>query len=224
MQKIVIFGTGQTADIIYQYFKHQGLFEIVAFTADVEFLDKVTLFDLPVIAFDKVRETYPPDQYKMFVAIGYADLNSLRAEKYAQAKQAGYQLVSYVDKNATIMADTEIGDNCCVMGHHSLQPYAKVGNNSFIWGGAVIAHHSTVGDHCWITSHVSIAGNTSIGDYCFIGMNASIGHMITVGEKCLIGAGALITKSVEDKGVYIVAETEKFGLDSTRFLKLSNMR
>lgn len=224
MQKIVIFGTGQTAEIIYQYFKRDTSLQVVAFTVDSEFLDKDTMFDLPVVAFESVSEKYPADEYKMFVAMGYTDLNSLRAEKYQHAKDKGYELVSYIDKDSGLSPDTPVGDNCCIMEHQSIQPYATIGNNVFIWGSAVIAHHSSIGDHCWVTSGVTIAGSTSVGAYCFIGVNATIGHMLSIGEKCLIGAGALITKSADDTAVYIAAETEKFPVDSTRFLKLTNMR
>lgn len=224
MEKIVIFGTGQTAEIIYQYFKRDDAFNVVAFTGEQQFLDKKTMFDLPVVSFENIQEQYPPSQYKMFIAIGYANLNSVRAEKYYAAKDKGYELVSYIDKKSGLSPDIPVGDNCCIMENQTIQPYAEIGNNVFVWGGALIAHHARIGDHCWITSEVSIAGNTTIGPYCFIGINATIGHMISIGEKCLIGAGALITKSADDKGVYITPETERFAIDSERFLKLSNMR
>ncbi len=223
MEKIIIFGTGQTAEIVYKYFEKDKSFEVVAFTADRDFIKKERIFDLPVVPFDTILNKYPINEYKMFVAIGYKNLNKLRAEKYNEAKNKGYQLVNYIDKDSGINPDIVIGDNCLVLENQSIQPFSEIGSNVFVWGSVVIAHHSTIANHCWITSGVSIAGNTKIGDFCFIGINATIGHMVQIGRKCFIGAGAIITKSAEDNSVFIEKETEKFALDSSRFIKLTKM-
>ncbi len=36
-KKLVIYGIGETADIAYEYFKHDSDYEVVAFTVDNEF-------------------------------------------------------------------------------------------------------------------------------------------------------------------------------------------
>ncbi len=223
MSKIVIFGEGKIADEAYFYLTNDSPHDIVAFTADKNYITRRKLFDLPVIAFEEVEKKYPPDHFKMFVALGYQHLNKLRARKYHEAKDKGYELISYVNSRASNFGDVEIGDNCFILENAVIQPCSKIGNNVFIWSGNHIGHHATVGDHCYICGQVIISGHTTIEPYCFIGVNATIGHEVTIGTESLIGAGTLVTKNTPPKSVYIIRDTPKYRLDSTSFLKLTKM-
>lgn len=224
MSKVIVFGTGQTAEIAYHYLKHDSTYDVVAFTADKEYIKDKTFMKLPLIPFDKISKVYSPTQYKMFVALSYKNLNRLRADKYMQAKKKGYELVSYISSQSGIIGKIKTGDNCFILENQVIQPFSNIGNNVFIWGGVLIGHHSKIGDHTWITSETSIGGNTVIGPYCFIGMNATIGHMKLIGKNCFIGANTLITKDVPDNSVFIEKETKPYFLDSKKFLKITKMK
>ena len=179
---------------------------------------------MPVIEFEEIEKKYPPEEFKMFVAMSYSNLNKLRAKKYKEAKQKNYELVSYISSKAGIVGKLDIGENCLILENQLIQPYAKIGNNVFVWSGVLIGHHCTISDHCWLTSDASIGGNSSIGSYSFLGLNCTIGHMIKIGSNCLIGAGAQVTKDTIDKSVFISKDTDLFGLDSERFMKISKLR
>lgn len=224
MSRIVIFGAGKIADEAYYYFSNDSEHEVTAFTVDREFVEENHKLGLPVVAFEEILDIYPPDRYKMFVALGYQNLNRLRAEKYTACKQKGYELVSYVCSQAANFGNVEIGDNCFVLENAVIQPCSKIGNNVFIWSGNHIGHHATVKDHCYLAGQVIIGGNTVVEPYCFIGINSTIGHQISVGEGSFIGAGVLVTKNIKAKSVYIAQDTPKFKLDSASFMKLTKLR
>ena len=224
MSKVVIFGEGKIADVVYFYLTNDSPHEIVAFTADRDYISKDKLFGLPVIPFEEIESKFPPDEYKMFIALGYQNLNRLRATKYFEAKKKGYELISYICSKATNFGDVEVGDNCLILENNAIQPMSKIGSNVTLWSGNHIGHHSTIGDHCYISGQVVIGGSTTIGPYCFIGVNATIGHEITIGEKNLIGAGVLVTKNTESNSVFISQDTPKYRLDSSSFLKLTKLK
>ncbi len=224
MSKLVVFGTGQTSDIVSYYLERDSEHEIVAYTVDREHLYKDLHNGKPVIPFEQVQDRYSPSEYRMFVAVGYSNLNKLRAEKYQAAKDKGYSFITYIHSRADVMDASQIGDNCFILEHQSIQAFSTIGNNCFIWSGVLIAHHCTVKDHCWITSEASIAGNSTIGERCFIGINATIGHMIAIGDDCLVGAGALVTKSIGNGSVLISKSTELYKLNSEQFLRITKMR
>lgn len=224
MSKIVVFGAGKIADQAYFYLTNDSPHDVVAFTVDESYITKKELSGLPVVPFEGIEDKYPPHEFKMFVAIGYQNLNRLRATKYREAKDKGYELISYISSRASNFGNVEIGDNCFVLENAVIQPCSKIGNNVFIWSGNHIGHHAKVGDHCYISGQAIISGNTTIGPYCFIGVNATIGHEITIGRECLIGAGSLVTKNVDAKSVYITQDTPKYRLDSSSFLKLTKSR
>jgi sugar O-acyltransferase (sialic acid O-acetyltransferase NeuD family) len=224
MSKVVIFGAGKIADEAYFYLTNDSPHEVVAFTVDREHLNPSQKLGLPVVAFEDVVHTHPPRDFKMFVAVGYQDLNKFRARKYEEAKAKGYELISYVSSRASNFGNVSIGDNCFVLEFVTIQPCSQVGNNVFLWSGNHVGHHASVGDHCYIAGQVVISGSTKIEPYCFVGVSATLGHEITIGRESFIGAGSLITKNVEPGSVYITPDTPKFRLDSASFLRLTKMK
>jgi len=223
MANVVIFGTGQIAQIAHSYLTTDSPHKISAFTIDGQFIKESELFGLPIVPFEKIETFYPPDKFEMFIATAYQNLNRFRAAKYNEAKSKKYKLISYISSKNSIFGNVEIGENCFILENQTIQPYSEIGNNVTIWSGNLIGHHSRIGDHCWITSEVSISGNTIIEPYCFIGVNATIGHSIAIGRETFIGAGCLITKSTKEKSVYIETDTKPYFLDSTGFLKIAKM-
>lgn len=224
MSKVVIFGAGKIADVVYFCLTNDSTYEIVAFTVDDAYLTKREMFGRPVVPFEEVQNKYPPDDYKMFIAVGYQNLNELRAQKYEESKAKGYELISYVSSRASNYGRVEVGDNCLVLENTVIQPCSKVANNVVLWNGNHLGHHAKIEDHCFIAGHVIVGGTTTIEPYCFIGINTTIGHEITVGRESFIGAGALITKHVAPKSVYIAQDTPKYRLNSAAFLRLTKMK
>ena len=211
--KVVIFGTASFAELVHAYLSRDGGYEVVAFTAHRDKIDRDRFCDLPVVAFEDLPARYPPATHQMFVAVGYKKVNQLRADVYAAAKAKGYTLLTYVSPRCTNLA-ASIGDNCFVFEDNTLQPFVTIGNNVILWSGNHIGHHSTIGDHCYITSHVVISGHCRIGPYCFLGVNATVRDSITIAERCVIGAGALIMKDTKAKEVYLGERTRAFSKSS----------
>jgi sugar O-acyltransferase (sialic acid O-acetyltransferase NeuD family) len=222
MIKVVVFGAGKIAEVFHGLLADDETHSVAGFTCDREFLSESTS-GLPVVAFDEVESRFPPAEYAMFVAIGYHGLNSIRAERCRQARTKGYRLISWISPRAHVPKGCTIGANCIVMDGASLQPYACLGDNVFVWDGAVVGHHARVGDHCWIASNCTISSTAAIEPLCFFGVNAAIGHGVTIGARSIIGAGTVITRSTAPDGVYIAPDTERFRLDSGRFMKIARL-
>lgn len=225
MKKLVIFGIGKIGQVAHHHFLTDSDYKIAGFTTDRAYIPDGGIYDgLPAVAFDEVEKHFSPQDHALFVALGYQQLNQLRAARFAEAKAKGYKTASYISSQNKNSLRDQVGENCFVMSGEPLQPKSKIGDNCFIWTGAIIGHHSTIGNNCWITSGVTIGGNSKVGDNCFVGLGATIGHEITIGAQSLIGAGALITKDAPEESVYIAAETERFRLSSKQFLKVTKMK
>ena len=146
----------------------------------------------------------------MFVAIGYAKMNKLRAAKYFQAKELGYELVSYVSSKCTFLTDNPVGDNCFILEDNTIQPFVTIGNDVTLWSGNHIGHDAVIEDHCFLASHIVVSGFTRIGAYSFLGVNATLRNAITVAPETLIGAGAVIMKDTVEQGVYLPERAKLF--------------
>jgi sugar O-acyltransferase (sialic acid O-acetyltransferase NeuD family) len=213
MTKIVLFGTGDIAQIANYYFDIDSEYEVVAFTVDEDFVTTNDFENKPLISFDGVQQKYPPSEYKMFIALSYSNMNKIREQKYFEAKDKGYELVSYVSSKCSNMSQFPLGDNCFIFEDNTIQPFVKVGNNVTLWSGNHIGHHSVIKDHNFISSHVVISGHCTIESNCFLGVNSTLAHDIVIAKESLLGAGAIIAKNTEEKGIYVPPRTVK--LDKT---------
>ena len=220
MKPIVIFGTGDIAQLAHRYFSTDSSRRVVAFTVDAAYAGEESFCALPVVAFEEVARRFSPDEHDIFVALSYSHLNALRREKYLAAKSLGYRLASYVSSKATVLNDGNIGENCFILEDNTIQPFVTIGHNVTMWSGNHIGHHSNIRSHCFIASHVVVSGGVDIGEACFVGVNATLRDHIRIGERCVIGAGALLLADAEPEGVYMGIATERSRVPSSRLKKI----
>src|SRR5262249_11738718 len=100
MTGIVIFGAGKIADVVYSSFSDSPDLSIAGFTCDQAYIHDTRCHGLPLVPFDEVQTFFPPSDFAMFVAIGYQNLNAVRAERCAEAQAKGYRLISWVSPRA----------------------------------------------------------------------------------------------------------------------------
>src|SRR5437879_2111754 len=144
MAKVVIFGAGDIARMAHYYFEHDSDHTVAAFTVDEQYREGNEFRGLPLVSFDEVVQRFPPDDYKMFVALSYARMNGARADKYHEAKGKGYELVSYVSSKCTFLTEYPVGDNCFILEDNTIQPFVKIGSNVTLWSGNHIGHDSVI--------------------------------------------------------------------------------
>ena len=210
MARLVIFGAGDIARLAHHYFTTDSPHDVAGFVVDAAYRTADTFLDLPLSDAESAVARYPPGEYAMFVALSYARMNALRAEKYAAMKAAGYRLESYVSSRCSYLAQTPPGDNCFILEDNTVQPFVTVGNNVTLWSGNHIGHDAVIEDHCFITSHVVVSGYVRVGTRSFLGVNATLRNSITLGEQTLVGAGAIIMKDTAPKSVYLPERAKLF--------------
>lgn len=213
-KQIVIFGAGDIARLAKFYFDTDSDMEVAAFTANREYCVTDLFCDLPLLSFENIQNSHPPDKYDMFIGLSYANMNKLRASIAGQAKEMGYSLASYISSRCTYLSQYPAGENCFILEDNTIQPFVKIGNNVTLWSGNHIGHDSVIDDNCFITSHVVVSGHVRVKRNAFIGVNATLRNSITIGEECIVGAGAIIMKDTEDRSVYLPERAKKFGKTS----------
>ncbi len=202
IKKLIVFGTGQIADIAHYYLVHDSNETIAGFTVDKAYLEHDTFQGLPVVPFEDIRTIYPPDDYRLFIPISYRNINIERQRHYETAKTWGYEFTSYVSSKAVVAKNVTIGENCFIMELNNVQPFVTIGNNCILWSSNHIGHHSMIGDHVFLASHVVVSGNVQIGDNTFIGVNATLRDNIKIGKHSVLGAGAIVLHNTEPYSVY----------------------
>lgn len=208
-KKVVIFGTGDIAQLAKYYFDIDSSYEVVGFTVDKDYCLAPTFEDLPLVSFEDVEKHFSPNHVEMFIALSYAKMNKLRETKYLKAKEMNYKIASYISSHCSYLSQFPPGDNAFILEDNTIQPYVKIGDNVTLWSGNHIGHHSVIENHNFISSHVVISGHCMVEPNCFIGVNATIGHQVTIAKETLVGAGAVITKNTEEASIYVPAKSTK---------------
>lgn len=208
MKKLVLYGNGPVAHSAYYDFFYDSSYEVVGFTVDKAFIKNDLLFDLPLVPFEDVVSIFAPDEHAMHIAVGYTQVNRLRAERYDEAKRMGYQLPNFISSRAVAPENISIGDNCRIGINCIVAPSVTIGNNVVIGAGSYVGHDTFIGDHCFVGNHVAISGSVRIGEYSFLGTNVTIRNRINIGRKCVIGAGAVMLQDAKEEEVYLGAQAE----------------
>ena len=197
-RKLIIVGDSAFAEVAYEYFTHDSIYEVVAFSVETPFLTRKTLFGLPVVPFETLEQTYDPADYWFFAALVYGDTNRLRARLYTTAKARGYRAASYVSPRAVVWHNVRLGEHCFIFENTVLQAFTTVGDDVVLWTGSFVGHHSRIGSHTFLAAHVAVSGFVSVGEYVFLGVNSAIVDRVVIGDRCVVGASALVLGNVPD--------------------------
>jgi len=207
LKKVIIFGVSDFASQVSFYLKQDSDFEVVAYTVDAEYNKTKTFLDLPVVDFEDILVNYPPDEYAMFIAIGYHKLNATRATKFAEAKAKGYQLISYICSRNSYWNDLIVGENCFILEGNLFMQSVKIADNVIIAIGNKIGHNTVIEENCFLTSNIIMGGFCTIRRNTFIGLGAVIRDKTIIEENNILGAGAIILKNTKKGCSYLTKST-----------------
>lgn len=221
MADLVIFGAGALAELAHYYFgRDDSAHRVAAFVVDGEYLREDRFRGLPVVAAEAIPPEFRADRCLAFVAIGYNNVNRLRAEKCAAMRDAGYTLASYVSSRAVVLSDRAPGWNCLILERATIQPRVSLGNGVMMMGGGSIAYGTTIGDNVYIGRLAAVANDVHVGANTFLGVGSVVRDRVRIGRNCVIGAGAVIVRDAEDDSVYVAPRAEKSRVPSFRLRRL----
>ncbi len=201
MRKILIFGTGDMGELCHLLLTEDAGREVAAFCVERRFLSGPEFRGLPVLPFESIASTHPPDRFEMLVALGPGERNRLRARVFAAAAALGYDFASYIHSTVKRHGSTTMGRNCLVFENVALQPWARLGDDVVVRPLAYVGHHAVIGDHGFVAPHASLLGHSSIGERGFVGAGAVIGPRVEVGRDSIIGANAAVMSSLPARSV-----------------------
>lgn len=220
MAKVVLYGTGDVAQLLHYFLTHDSNHDVVAFCLDAERMTTERLSGLPVVPFEEVERHYPPDGFALMVAIGFQRVNRARAQRFDRAKALGYTLPSYISSSSVTWPDLEIGENCIVMERNLIQPFVVIGDDVILGPGNSIGHHVQLMDHVFLASEVDLSGRVRVEPYSFLGANATVRDGVTVAEGTVVGANAVVVRDTQPRGVYVAPRAQRLPLPSDKLPRI----
>ena len=226
-RRVVCFGESQLASLAHFYIQRDTPHDVVAFCVDADYRTADTFEGKPLVDFESLAESFPPEEHLIFLPISFKRMSHFRRERFEAAKAMGYHCLTYVSSRATTYPGNEpgclsIGENCFVFEDNTIQPYVEIGDNCVLWSGNHIGHHTQLADHVFITSQVVISGSCRVEEHAFFGVNATVRDETVIAHDCLIGMGAIIAKDTEPFEVYLGAKPFKLPRRSDQLDTLSH--
>lgn len=222
MKKLLIYGNGAMARVLYSYARRTR--EVCGFTVDDQCMVSQDRFcGLDLVRFSLVEMTFDPADCEMIIAVGFIEMNDLRARKYEEAKAKGYSFSSYVHPSMLLHDGVSIEENCIILDHVSIHPGCSVGRGVFITSNVNLGHDCAIGANSWICSGVAIAGGCTVGEGCFFGVNSSLGHGVKLGAQTFVAANTFIARDTRANEVYLSEPGQLFRLKSKAFLKFCRL-
>lgn len=216
---IVIFGAAKFSSLAWYCIGHDSSYRPVAFCVDAAYIRSPFHEGLPVVPFETLERTHPPESVSILIALGYLHINGLRRARFEQAKARGYDTITYVSSRSGVWPNLSIGENSMVYEGAIVEPFSSIGRNVIVRSGVHIAHHCRIEDHVFVAAGVTLGGSVRIGEQAFVGVGAVIRDGIRIAPRSFVGAGAVVTKDTEPDGVYVgnpARKTDKTALEATR--------
>ncbi len=221
-KKLVIVGCGEFGEIARHYFERYTEYRVVAYAAEERFIAQPTVEGLEIVPFEKLRSTFPPDEFFLFIAITFTSLNRIRARLYREAKALGYRFANFISPNAFIWTNESIGENVFIFEGNVVQRGSTISDNVILWSGNHLGHRCIIDSDVYVSSHVVVSGYTRIGARSFLGVNSCFADRINVGEDCYIAMGTVINNDCEANSIYQGNPGTRSRVPATRFFRIKD--
>lgn len=220
MDKIVIFGATQFSSMLHQIIERESAAKIVAYTINENYISDKSIKHYnkyPLVPFEEIENIYPPSDYKILNSIGYLKMNSIRQSTTGNCINKGYEIFSFISKDARVFSDLNGIGNIVLPGAF-IGYDVEVGNSNIFYTGCLLTHHVKVKNNSFIAAGCTIGGYVTIGSNCFLGLNSTIKNRVNINDYSLVGASTYISKDTEAYSVYVPERSFKLEKLSTDIL------
>jgi len=201
MEKIIIVGTNEFSEYVYETIRIEKKAEVIGFSTLKEHLTQKEFCELPIYPLEELPNFFNMDDTLLLITVGYTKMNKRRENTYNICKQLGYRLYTYISPRA-ICDSTNIGEGCIIMPQTYIPPVTKLGVCNVINVGTIVGHTSNIGDFNWFSGNVTMGGNVMVGNNCFIGMNCLLKNGVNVASQTMIGAYSCLTEDTVEGRFY----------------------
>lgn len=191
MKNLALVGAGGHArEVMAQMGKNLECF------VDDNYADKKAM---PLSAFD-------PNKYKLLIAVGDS---KLRMDLHAKLPKST-EFFTFIHPTANIMSKTvQIGSGCFIGAYSILTCNISVGNHVLLNRCNQISHDNMLEDFVSLMPNVNLSGNVLLQKGVFLGANSSVKENVRITENITIGMHSLVTKSLDEPGVYFGVPAKK---------------
>jgi sugar O-acyltransferase (sialic acid O-acetyltransferase NeuD family) len=201
MNNIVVIGGGGHAKVIMSILKKLRNYNLLGY---FDRNDQGDILGVKCIGDDSQGPNIFRNGCKQ-AALGLGQLkSSLNRKQIVEFyNEIGFEFPAIVSPSAQINEDVIIGEGSVVMDGTVINSGTKIGKYSIINTSSSIDHDCIIDDFTHIAPGVTLSGGVEIGNDCLIGTGSTVIQYIEIASKVIVGAGSVVTKDIQESGVYV---------------------
>lgn len=199
-KKILIAGTGGFSKEVLCLITDLGKYdEVLGFIEPDWIYDTKkfpnTILGKPVLPYREVN----PNSHVVSIAIGDSNIR----EKVTTQLPNEIEYITLIHPSALISKWVEIGEGAIICAGTVITCDIKIGKHVQLNLNTTIGHDCIIGDYFTTAPNVNISGNCNIDAHVYFGTASSIKQGVSIVPNVIIGMGAIVTKNINENGVYI---------------------
>ncbi len=204
-KKIVIFGSGVHAKVIFHSIINNDRFKFLGF---VDHKDKnKTIIKFKGVSYKIIDLLKNLDVIKKFknlsgiIGVG-SNFERSNLYKLVQKKKIKINWETIIFKGTNISNNVNIGEGSVIMANSTLNNNVTIESHVIINTGSIIEHDNFFGKFSSTGPGVTTGGNVEVGDLSHLGIGSTILNGKKIGSNTVIGGGSLINKNCKSYSVY----------------------
>ena len=211
IKDIVIIGASglakEVAFLIDDINEKKKQWKILGFIDNNEKKDGVKLNDIPIIGTD---DWLISQGKSINIAFGLGDLGLV---KKLSTEFMGNNLLKFPNLiHPNVIGDwnnISFGVGNIICAGNIFTTSIHIGNFNYFNLSCTLGHDSIIGNYNVINPTVNISGGVEMEDEILLGTGSQILQYKNICSNCVVGAGSVVTKNLEEKGVYIGTPAKK---------------
>lgn len=191
MEKIILLGGGGHCKSVIDVIQSSGRFKILGIL-DSNIPSGESLLEEKVLGDDSLLPSLVKECRNLHITVGHIRSNLIRKKIAEKSSELKISFPNVVSDRSHISKHCSLGHGVTVLHNATVQADTQIGNFTIINNHALVEHDVRIGNFCHISTGALVNGNVTIGDDVFIGSGAIIIQGTKIPSGTFIKAGQLV--------------------------------
>ena len=211
MKKIIIFGTGDHARVIFSEIIQLKNFKVLGFSDKLSKKGKVIeIFKNK--EYKNLGDLTHIKKYKNIYGIIGVGHNFLRKKIFKEIDsifKKNIKWATIISKNSILNGNVSVGEGTVIISNSVVNSGTKFGKHCLINTSSSIDHHNSFGNFSSTGPGVVTGGNVKIGEMTHLSIGSTVKNNITIKSNALIGGSSFVNKDCDKNSVYYGVPAKK---------------
>ena len=211
MKKIIIFGTGDHARVIFSEIIQLKNFKVLGFSDKLSKKGKVIeIFKNK--EYKNLGDLTHIKKYKNIYGIIGVGHNFLRKKIFKEIESVFKKNIKWatiISKNSILNGNVSVGEGTVIISNSVVNSGTKFGKHCLINTSSSIDHHNSFGNFSSTGPGVVTGGNVKVGEMTHLSIGSTVKNNITIKSNALIGGSSFVNKDCDKNSVYYGVPAKK---------------